>query len=189
MAKTGPKPKPVAERFWSRVRKGEGDACWLWTRPRGKKTGPLYGKFMRYVDRGNGFVWRPVAAHRFSWELANGPIPDGLFVLHRCDNPPCVRPDHLFLGTGLDNSRDMVAKGRSQRFERHWNAKLSIADVLDMRRALTELIQTLADRYGIDTETVITVLARHRWKGLDSVGGAGSPDRSDPPERTGPVST
>lgn len=89
------------DRFWSKVSKGEG--CWLWDghlQPKG------YGNF----TVGNK-TWK---AHRFAWVLTFGAIADGLFVLHRCDNPTCVRPDHLFLGTNDDNMRDMVNKGRKQ---------------------------------------------------------------------------
>lgn len=93
---------PLETRFWQRVEKTDG--CWRWT-------GPLHAF-------GYGLIWRGgnnVGAHRISWEIHVGPIPDGLFVLHRCDNPPCVRPDHLFLGTQADNIHDMVAKGRNYR--------------------------------------------------------------------------
>lgn len=83
--------------------------CWLWK-------GPLsvlgYG---RLVVPGGHRGDPKVYAHRLSWEVANGPIPKGMCVLHRCDNPPCIRPSHLFLGTRADNSADMVAKGRSLR--------------------------------------------------------------------------
>lgn len=94
------KRRPVADRFWEKVQKT--DSCWLWTGgsvPRG------YGRFL-WPDGRKGY------AHRFSYELANGPVPDGLWVLHCCDNPPCVRPDHLWLGTHADNMHDMAAKGR-----------------------------------------------------------------------------
>lgn len=73
--------------------------CWIWTGARMRYGYFQYGKKL-------------IGAHRVAWELRNGPIPDGLYVLHRCDNPPCVRPDHLFLGTAADNTADMVAKGR-----------------------------------------------------------------------------
>ena len=102
-----PVKDPVV-RFWSCVdRTGE---CWVWTAyldPRG------YGRFMR--------TWRSVVqAHRYSWELAHGPIGDpALFVCHRCDNPKCVRPEHLFLGTAKDNTADMIAKGRHSHGPRH----------------------------------------------------------------------
>ncbi len=95
--------RPVAERFWSKVVKTD-DGCWGWN---GATTPFGYGR-MTAGSRGAGLL----RAHRVSWELHYGPIPAGLLVLHHCDNPPCVRPNHLFLGTMLDNSRDAVAKGR-----------------------------------------------------------------------------
>ena len=93
-------------RFWSRVQKGEG--CWLWTGPLDNKG---YGLEM------DGDKIR--LAHRLMYERSRGPIPAGLFVCHHCDNPRCVNPEHLFLGTLQDNVADMVAKGRQLKGERH----------------------------------------------------------------------
>jgi hypothetical protein len=92
----------VAARFWKKVTKGEG--CWLWT----ASTSRGYGQISPGVAGSP-----PLKAHRVSWEIANGPIPEGLFVCHRCDNPRCVRPDHLFLGSNADNAADMKAKCRA----------------------------------------------------------------------------
>lgn len=91
----------MIHRFWERVDMS-GD-CWLWTGTLGRKG---YGRVPNYP-------MSPWAAHRVAYMLAVGPIPGDLLVLHRCDNPPCVRPDHLFLGTNADNMRDMRAKGRA----------------------------------------------------------------------------
>lgn len=95
-----PAKRARAEReFWSKVQKT--DTCWLWTGVIGAHG---YGVFGGKKTRGR--------AHRLMWERVNGPIPDGLNVCHRCDNPPCVNPAHLFLGTVKDNAQDMMRKGR-----------------------------------------------------------------------------
>ena len=87
-------------RFWKKVNKKAGNSCWEWTACKAGGYGQIYvrGKL--------------VYAHRLSWVWANGKIPKGLFVLHKCDNRVCVNPDHLFLGTNKDNMQDCVRKGR-----------------------------------------------------------------------------
>lgn len=87
-------------RFWIKVRRSRGKGCWLWG---AGCFASGYGAFAW-----NGKTWR---AHRLMWELTNGPIPAGMHVLHTCDTPACVRPDHLFLGTHGDNMRDRWRKG------------------------------------------------------------------------------
>jgi hypothetical protein len=89
--------------FWRKVHRTPG--CWPWGAAR---FASKYGMF----STGWGPYRRTYRAHRFVWELIHGRIPDGMCVLHRCDNPPCVRPDHLFLGTNQDHTDDMLAKGR-----------------------------------------------------------------------------
>ena len=107
---------PTADRFWPRVQKAEGDGCWLWIGPRKTKAG--YGAFG--IRRESDGKWKSHFAHRVSYELHFGPIPPGMFVCHRCDNPQCVRPDHLFLGEHADNMRDMRVKKRQYTNEKAW---------------------------------------------------------------------
>lgn len=96
---------PALERLMSKVRKRPGKGCWIWT---GATSSNKYGHICRYGRHSM------TTAHRLSWELHRGSVPKGLHVLHRCDNPPCVNPKHLFLGTHKDNMRDMIAKGRAR---------------------------------------------------------------------------
>ncbi len=99
--------KTLADRLWSNVSIGEPDECWQWTASTDKDG---YGK----IRRGD----KHDRAHRVAYELSTGPIPDGLFVCHSCDNPGCVNPGHFFLGTSLDNNRDRARKGRSNPWQR-----------------------------------------------------------------------
>lgn len=101
---------PLEQRFWKKVHKT--DACWIWTGARTGRSSCKYGYFKV------PWATNAVVAHRVSWVFANGAIPDDLKVLHKCDNPPCVRPDHLFLGTQMDNVQDRMRKGRSVSGER-----------------------------------------------------------------------
>ena len=119
---------PVSERL-SLYAKPQPDGCIVWTKSRDPR-GYGYSKVM------NARVYM----HRFAWEAADGPIPEGLCVCHRCDNPPCCNPDHLFLGTRRDNNADKVAKGRqsfgerhSHRGSAHGQAKITEQDVVAIR--------------------------------------------------------
>jgi hypothetical protein len=95
--------RSIDRRLWDRACPEPNTGCWLWT---GSVIEDGYGRL-------KGHTRALVLAHRFAWEATFGPIPDGFQVLHECDTPPCINPDHLFLGTHTDNMRDMSAKGRS----------------------------------------------------------------------------
>lgn len=113
----GHSPHPtrsIADRFWEKVQKSDGDGCWLWTASAMKKG---YGQMS--VPGGMA------RAHRISYELHYGPIPDGMFVCHTCDNPRCVNPAHLWLGTNSDNLHDAIRKGKFQTAKRKAGPKKS----------------------------------------------------------------
>ena len=149
----------VEERFWRRVKKTDG--CWEWQ-------GSRHPNGHGYFSAGRASVGY---AHRAAWEFVHGPIPFGLFVCHHCDNPPCVRPDHLFLGTQNDNVQDAVSKGRMSRGESHHAAKLTEAAVREIRvaevgwtQSRQSLARALAPRYGVTSFAVKAVLQRNRWR-------------------------
>lgn len=150
-------PIPLEERFWSMVEKTDG--CWLW---RGATDKDGYGFFMSfYRERGESRV------HRIAWMLVHGPIPEGMDVLHKCDNPPCLNSvDHLFLGTQTDNMRDMRAKGRALVGERNPHSKLTEDVVREIRRLRAEGVmrQKVADLLGVSLAVVKQVSARRIWK-------------------------
>lgn len=144
-----------AERFWSHVAKSDG--CWLWV-------GATYANGYGRIRVGA----RCVVAHRQAWILTNGAIPDGLLACHKCDNRPCVRPDHLFLGSHADNVRDMDIKGRRADFrgESHPGARLTSDDVLTIRarHASGDAQNIIASEYGVTAQTVCFIVNRQTWR-------------------------
>lgn len=150
--------------------------CWGWN---GVKAQAGYGKF--HSLRVDG-VRRPIHAHRFSYEINFGPIPEGLYVLHKCDNPECTRPDHLFIGTDADNSHDSIAKGRNsppprspkhfpnkERWKRgsaHYAARLTEADVKYVRSSKERGVD-LAIKYGVGKTTISAIRTRRTWTHLE----------------------
>lgn len=149
------------ERFWSYVNKTE--ACWLWTGGRIGHCGDQY--YGGFAPNGSGSTR---GAHRYSWELHYGAIPVGLCVLHRCDQPRCVNPEHLFLGTKRDNNRDMAAKGRNARGVQAGRAKLNDDAIREIRRlhALGQPAKGkrgLARQFGVSSTLIQHIVHRRNW--------------------------
>jgi HNH endonuclease len=153
----------LESRFWSKVNKTDG--CWLWT---GATTNGGYG-----VIRGAGRGSKLIRANRLSWELEHGIDAGDKDVCHTCDNPKCVRPDHLFVGYASDNVRDMVNKGRAgggtPPGEAHHRAKLTESAVRQIRSryaAGRDGLQTIAHDHGVSKKTIFNVVHGLIWRGV-----------------------
>lgn len=149
----------IQTRFWSKVNKTDG--CWEWT---GNK-GYGYGHFWI----GTKATGRDHLAHRVSYEWAYGPIPAGMDVCHKCDNPACIRPDHLFLGDHATNMRDRTAKRRDNapKGERNNKARLTWEAVRAIRAAYAVgdvTLKTLATQHGVSVPVVSKVVRGEAWK-------------------------
>lgn len=144
--------KPLEERFLSSFQKSE-TGCWIWI---GAAMGPMgYGQIS--TKR------KTLPAHRVSWTIFRGEIPKGLFVLHKCDVPKCVNPDHLFLGTPKDNMADMVKKNRSLKGHRHPSAKLTESQIHEIRASQMSQ-RALAVKFGVLQQTISDICRRRIWK-------------------------
>lgn len=139
------------------VRRGP-DECWEWSGPK-EKTG--YGRFL---VSGNKLI----LAHRASWQAANGrKVPKGLFVLHKCDNPPCCNPSHLFLGTIKDNVHDMHRKGRAQDYTKvpRYCQKLTPANVRRIRRLKYKMTaREIGKQHGVGPSAIHKIWENRSWK-------------------------
>ncbi len=162
---------PLSIRFWAKVDKTS--ECWLWTAGVDKDG---YGRIWVNAER------RAVHANIIAWELTNGPVPDGLCVCHRCDNPRCVKPTHLFLGTIADNTEDARIKGRlatsdrngmrvhpesTLRGEANPNSKLRTCDVKEIFRLYNtgKVRQVdLAKQFGVTQTAISGILLGRGWK-------------------------
>lgn len=166
---TAPKQKDVVntskvDYFWKSVSKTDG--CWEWTRG---QTAHGYGRFWTGSER--------IGTHRFSYFITHGAIPEGKWVLHKCDNRICVRPSHLYLGTVLENNRDTIKRGRQvpaqniasrpiKKGENHYAAKLTAAAVIAIReqRKLGRACASLAAQYGVSPSTIYRAELSINWK-------------------------
>jgi hypothetical protein len=152
-------PKAVRDLFWSQVDRSSVDGCWPWL---GATASGGYGSFSA---GGLG------TAHRFAFEAARGRGSIGdKFVCHRCDNPPCCRPEHLFLGTCADNMRDMVLKGRSNKphGESHSDAKLNAEQVLAIAFGTDTTIATAA-KFGVSAGLVSNIRSGRGWSRVTGI--------------------
>jgi hypothetical protein len=151
--------KPIANRFWPKVIVKGSAECWLW---KGSKNQDGYGVIW-HVDRLRG-------AHRISWLLNRGPIPDGLDVLHKCDVRLCCNPEHLFLGTHGDNCNDRTRKERSAKGEAHGRSKLTNEQVIEIRArfAAGQSARVVAEAFGVTKGTVRHIKMGRHWKHLST---------------------
>lgn len=149
-------------RFWTGVKISDLLACWEW---QGTRMPFGYG-----LTTGlNGVT---TTAHRVAWTIVYGSIPEGMFVLHKCDNPPCVNPNHLHIGTQRDNAGDAIERGRftyvvAPRGTKVWSNKITEAQVLEIRKLAQkgELRQSvIAKRFGVTSALVSQIKLRRKWK-------------------------
>lgn len=147
-------PVSSHEQFWSRVVKSEG--CWIWTGGTSRGYGNLKFKGQR------------MAASRASWMIHFGCIPDSLQVLHHCDNPTCVNPRHLFLGTTADNMADKKSKQRQSRGSTHGKAKLTEEQVVQirLRHAEGDGLTVLGRAFGVRKDVIFKIVRRQTWAHL-----------------------
>lgn len=154
------KHAPFEERFWRFVQKSDG--CWLW---KSSFTVKGYGKL-----GGGGRGGKQLLAHRVSYEIHHGEIPDGMVVMHKCDNPACVNPDHLQVGTQSENILDSLSKGRKvcvapvHQGEQHWSAKLTEDDVRAIRESKGIPYTELAKQYGVYPSVIRRAAVGETWK-------------------------
>jgi hypothetical protein len=151
--------RTTPETFWAQVQK-QDNGCWLWTGPLGRRG---YGKVMVNHTR-----WQ---AHRYAWTLHRGSIPAGLYVCHNCpggDNPTCINPDHLFLGTDADNQRDSIAKGRRDHLRGQGNSQAKLTE--EMVRAMRAMHRPgvygyarVASTFGVSKRTAMLAITGRQW--------------------------
>lgn len=154
--------RDVLERFESKFQRGNDSDCWIW---KGSKCSKGYGHFSM---RQSGVEIKTYSAHRISWAIENNSIiPEKMMICHTCDNPSCVNPNHLYLGTGFDNNKDTVNRGRANRKSGNdcsWS-KLTENDVLDIRSS-NDSQTSLAKKYGVSQPHISRIISGDRslWK-------------------------
>ncbi len=144
------KKRPIEERFWSKVNKGS--KCWVWTAAK------YYNRYGAFNIKG-----RMYGAHRVSYEIEYGSIPKGMCVCHMCDNPSCVRPSHLFIGTHEDNMADANVKGRYAKGPEHVHSKLTEEQVKVILRD-KRVHREIAEDYPVARETISAIKRGKAWK-------------------------
>lgn len=150
--------RPLVDRFWSKVDKKSDDECWIWT---GAKTPKGYGLIGIGKDS-DGITY----AHRLSFSMHHGEITIGMMVCHECDNPSCVNPKHLFIGTAKENTGDMMNKGRHRAGivlgENHGKSKLTADDVKAIRSLGISQLR-IAKLYGVSQSCIASIMLRKTW--------------------------
>lgn len=150
--------RPLEVRFWEKVIKNDADSCWPWI-------GALLNSGYGQIGSTRTGIFHQ--AHRLSWILHNGPIPNGLQCLHKCDNRKCVNPNHLWLGTNLDNVRDKVLKNRHIYGSKVPHAKLTDDKVRLIRNMKTESRMPstkIAKLFGVCATTIDSIIKNRSWK-------------------------
>ena len=145
------------DRFWNKVDTKDKEECWEWQ-------GAIQSKGYGSVGISKG---KTALTHRVAFEITYGEIPDGLMVLHKCDNRKCVNPRHLFLGTNADNVKDMVKKGRQAKGEKNGRSKLTRGEVENIRKIYKEekcIHREIADQFGVSISSIRKIVNKEYWK-------------------------
>lgn len=147
---------PLSDRFWKYANRAEG--CWIWSGPRDQDG---YGVIGACPCQGKN-----IRASHAAWRLHFGDIPEGKRICHKCDKPPCVNPDHLFLGTDAENHADAAKKGRHLPGELNHGSKLTVEAVIEIRRRYQsgDSYSHLGRIYGVTSEAISYIVRRKTWK-------------------------